>query len=81
MTKLDQYQRLKKQVDDLGRQCSEARGKRDALLEQLRDRFGCSSLSEGQKLLRNKIKRQKVLSNKLRDLMSCFEETYGDRFE
>ena len=76
--KLDDYARLKDQHETLQREADRIEGKRDLLLKQLADEFGCSTIAHAERMLEREAKELSKLKKKLTADARTFETEYGD---
>ena len=78
---LDQYQKMKKQMERLRSEAERAKGKEEQLLKQLQDQFGCRTIKEAKdKLVElecEKGKAEKAFDRKLK----LFREEWGEKLK
>jgi predicted nucleic acid-binding Zn-ribbon protein len=76
---LEEYQRLKRRIEDINRIVSQAEGELRAIQRGLKEEFGVDSLSTAEKKLEelesNKLELEKQFSKELAE----FKQKWGDR--
>lgn len=76
---VDDFDRLRKRVDQLKSERDRARGALDGLRKRLKEEFGCDTSDEA----REKLKRMQVRRDKLEKRFAAelakFEESWGER--
>ena len=79
--KLDKYLLLKRRVETAQQQVSKAEGALGEVMKQLKKEFGCDTLKEAKKKLKQ-LEKQKVSSKENRDAArEKFEEDWSDELE
>ncbi len=78
---LDDFTRLKKQVERLQRDADRAAGAREQLLETLVKEFEVESIESAQKLLRRLGKEVETLEASYKEERQAFEQEYQERLE
>lgn len=63
MISLEQFNRLKKEVEEADREKERSQGALDQLKKELQEKFGCKSFEEARRLLAKK--REKLLKEKV----------------
>lgn len=72
--RIEEFNELKEQIDDLRRRKDKAAGAKGQLLKELKQQFGCSTVQEAKKHLR-KLKADKSnLQERFEKAMVAFEE-------
>jgi len=78
---LEQYQKLKKQVETLRSEAERAAGRLDQLMKQLGDEFGCKTLDEATAKLRalevERTKAEQVFDKKYK----LFQAEWGEQLK
>lgn len=79
--RLDRYTRLDKKVKQLTTSRDQTQGELTALLERLKQEFGCETVDEARQVLDDKVKKLDELDIRIGKKVDMFEEKYGDRLE
>ena len=78
MSSLKKVSQLKERLESMRAEVERAKGSLDSTLRRLSEKFGCSSLGEGEKVLADlKVKRDR-LAKKLKRSTEKFERKWGD---
>lgn len=78
MAKLDKYLRLKEKVDTAQQEADQAEGAHKEVMNQIKDEFGCNSLNEAKRVLKQKRKQEGTSKAKFDDAFEQFEEDWPD---
>lgn len=71
----------KKQLERLRDLVARNKGKRDTLLERLKTEFGCETVEEGEKKLKELEAETKAKEEEYADAERKFHEQYGDKLK
>ncbi len=77
MSNLDQYNKLKKTLDDKQREADKAAGALEQTLKAIKTEFGVGSLSEAKELLIKLEKEQKEAEDKFETEFKKLQKEYG----
>lgn len=81
MAKLDKYLSLRKRVEAAQREADEAEGAIKEVTKQIKNEFGCSTLNEAKKLLKQKQKQEVSAKKAFDDAVEEFEENWSDELD
>lgn len=68
--------KLKEEIDEAKEKFLQLKGQRDALLQQLKENWGCNSIKEGNKLLEDMKKEVESLNAEIVEGIDKLEENY-----
>lgn len=68
---------LKDQIDTAKQKASELKGRKDALMKQLKDDWNCKTIKEAEILSKKKEKEIKELDTQIEEGLQTLEENYG----
>lgn len=74
--KLDEYNRLIKRVEKLQADTSKAEGSYEQLMEELQEKYGCSTIEEAEHLLEEKEKEARKLRKRFERELKKFNEEW-----
>lgn len=75
MTEHDLLQ-LKEEIDEAKELQSKLEGQREALLQQLKEEYGCSTIKQAEKLLTKMEKDIETMSDEIQDGLDLLEKEY-----
>jgi hypothetical protein len=75
---VNQYEALKRKAEQAGKEAERAAGAREQLMRVLKDKYGCKSTAEAEKLLAKKQKEQKAAQEKAENLLAELRKEYAD---
>lgn len=75
---VQQYEALKKKAEQAGKDAERAAGAREQVLAVLKEKYGCKSTAEAEKLLAKKQKERKAAQEKAENLLSKLRREYGN---
>ena len=78
MAKLDKYLSLKKRVETAQQEADQAEGAEREVMKQIKDEFGCSTLNDVKRMLKQKRKQEADSKVKFDDAFDKFEEDWPD---
>jgi len=78
MAKLDKYLALKRRVESAQQKADQADGAQKEIMKQLKREFGCDTLAEAKKKLRQLEKQESVSKKAFDDALAEFEEKWSD---
>jgi len=81
MAKLDKYLALKRRVESAQQKADQADGAQKEIMKQLKREFGCDTLAEAKKKLRQLEKQESVSKKAFDDALVEFEEKWSDESE
>jgi len=76
MAKLDKYLALKRRVESAQQKADQADGAQKEIMKQLKREFGCDTLAEAKKKLRQLEKQESVSKKAFDDALAEFEEKW-----
>ena len=79
MSLLEKYQELKKLCERKRREADRAQGALQQVLDTLKDKFNCSTVKEGEQLLKKLEIEIEKLEPRLQQELENLEDKYGDR--
>ena len=79
MARLDKYLKLKGQVEEATQQANRAEGALGETMKQLKREFGCSTLSEAKKKLKQLKKEEETSKKKFDSAFEQFEEDWSGK--
>ena len=77
----NEYERMKRQLDDLSRQRDKAAGALEQLKSQLAEEFGCKTTKEGKLLAKQLLDEKVALQETIDKLQAGFQTKYGHLLE
>ena len=80
-TNLDKYVRLKKQVENAQQKVSQAEGALGEIMKQLKKEFGCDTLKEAKRKLKQLEKQKTSSKQESDDAIEKFEEDWSEEIE
>ena len=78
MQKLDKYLSLKKRVESAQQEADQAEGAEREVMNQIADEFGCDTLNEAKRMLKQKRKQEVDSKEKFDTAFDKFEEDWPD---
>ena len=78
MANLDRYLCLKKKVEAAQQEADQAEGAEKEVMKQIKDEFGCSTLNDAKRTLKQKRKQEADSKEKFDDAFEQFEEDWPD---
>lgn len=78
MAKLDKYLRLKERVESAQQEADQAEGAHREVMKQIKDEFGCNTLNDAKRMLKQKRKQEVDSKEKFDDAFEKFEEDWPD---
>ena len=78
MAKLDKYLRLKARVESAQQEADQAEGAHKEVMNQIADEFGCDTLNEAKRILKQKRKQESDSKEKFDTAFDKFEEDWPD---
>jgi hypothetical protein len=78
MANLQDYLRIKEEHDKAQQAVSKAEGALEQVLEQLKEKFGCDSLEEGQKKLKKISQREQETQNEFDKAVEKFDKDWPE---
>lgn len=78
MQKLDKYLNLKKRVESAQQEADQAEGAEKEVMKQIKNEFGCSTLNDAKRMLKQKRKQEADSKKKFDDAFEKFEEDWPD---
>ena len=78
MAKLDKYLSLKKRVESAQQEADQAEGAEKEVMKQIKDEFGCNTLNEAKRTLKQKRKQEADSKEKFDTAFEQFEEDWPD---
>jgi len=78
MAKLDKYLALKRRVESAQQKADQADGAQKEIMKQLKREFGCDTLAEAKKKLKQLEKQESVSKKAFDDALAEFEEKWSD---
>jgi len=73
-----QYEELRNRAERTAKEADRAAGARLQLLKQLKEKFGCESIEEAEKLLAKKQRLRDKAEKQAESLLAKFKEKYGE---
>ena len=77
MSELKKYVDLKRRVEQAQQKADKAEGALEQVMEQLKEKFGCSTLKDAKKKLTLLKEQEQELKIKFEDALEEFEENWG----
>lgn len=78
MSKLDRYLSLKKRVEAAQQESDKAEGALGEVMNQIKDEFGCNTLNEAKRKLKQLRKQEEASKKDFDDALEKFEEKWQD---
>ena len=78
MQKLDKFLSLKKRVETAQQEADQAEGAEKEVMKQIKDEFGCNTLNDAKRMLKQKRKQESDSKSKFDDAFEKFEEDWPD---
>ena len=78
MANLDKYLKLKKRVESAQQEADQAEGAEKEVMNQIADEFGCDTLNEAKRMLKQKRKQEVDSKEKFDTAFDKFEEDWPD---
>ena len=78
MAKLDKYLRLKERVETAQQEADQAEGAEKEVMKQIKDEFGCNTLNDAKRTLKQERKKEAASKEKFDDAFEQFEEDWPD---
>lgn len=78
MAKLDKYLSLKKKVESAQQEADQAEGAEKEVMKQIKDEFGCGTLNDAKRTLRQRRKQEADSKEKFDSAFEQFEEDWPD---
>jgi len=78
MAKLDEYLRLKEKVESAQQEADQAEGAEKEVMKQIKGEFGCSTLNDAKRMLKQKRKQEADSKEKFDAAFERFEEDWSD---
>lgn len=75
---LEEYQKAKKNIDNLQRELNKKEGLLESVMQQLKEN-NCNSLEEAKKVLNRVNKKRKIVEDKFNEKLKEFEEKWKDK--
>jgi hypothetical protein len=77
----EEFERIKEQVDSLQRQSDRVEGELNAILKEIKEKFGCRTLEEAKRLLDKMSKETSALEKQVKKKQKAFDMKWGDTLE
>jgi len=77
MSELKKYVDLKRRVEQAQQKADKAEGALEQVMEQLKEKFGCSTLKDAKKKLTLLKEQEQEIKIKFEDALEEFEENWG----
>lgn len=78
MSKLDKYLQLKKRVEAAQQEADKAEGALGEMMKWIKDEFGCSTLNEAKRKLKQLKKQEETSKKAFDDALDVFEGKWED---
>lgn len=78
MANLDKYLKLKEKVESARQEADQAEGAHKEVMKQIKDEFGCSTLNDAKRTLKQKRKQEADSKAKFDTAFEQFEEDWPD---
>lgn len=75
---IEEYQQIEKRVQAAQQQRDEARGRRQQLMQELKDKYGCDTITEAREKLKDLEQKEQELQDELEEKKKQFQKDWKD---